>query len=148
LPCFSGTGVGGNGALINSSNTPASYSGIINGTVNSQSFTVGGSGDINLIGSINGNTLLTKIGNSSLTISGTNDNFGLSANVSSGSLVLAKTSSHTPDVHAIGGNAPLNSPATSGPATAPRFCKLAAMRFSTAPRARSLKSAARRQVHN
>ena len=104
---ISGTGVGGNGALINSSNTPASYSGIINGTVNSQSFTVGGSGDINLIGSINGNTLLTKIGNSSLTISGTNDNFGLSANVSSGTLVLAKTSGHTPDVHAIGGNAPL-----------------------------------------
>ena len=111
---ISGTGVGGNGALINSSNTPASYSGIINGTVNSQSFTVGGSGDINLIGSINGNTLLTKIGNSSLTISGTNDNFGLSANVSSGTLVLAKTSSHTPDVHAIGGNAPLFGMVVSG----------------------------------
>ena len=111
---ISGTGVGGNGALINSSNTPASYSGIINGTVNSQSFTVGGSGGINLIGSINGNTLLTKIGNSSLTISGTNDNFGLSANVSAGTLVLAKTSSHTPDVHAIGGNAPLFGMVVSG----------------------------------
>ena len=111
---ISGTGVGGNGALINSSNILASYSGIINGTVNSQSFTVGGSGDINLIGSINGNTLLTKIGNGSLTISGTNDNFGLSANVSSGTLVLAKTSSHSPDVHAIGGNAPLFGMVVSG----------------------------------
>ena len=111
---ISGTGVGGNGALINSSNTAASYNGIINGTVNSQSFTVGGSGNINLIGSINGNTLLTKIGNNTLTISGTNDNFGLSANVSAGTLVLAKTSSHLPDVHAIGGNAPLFGMVISG----------------------------------
>ena len=48
---ISGTGVGGNGALINSSSTPRQFAGTI--TANGP-FTVGGTGDITLSGSVNG----------------------------------------------------------------------------------------------
>jgi fibronectin-binding autotransporter adhesin len=104
-----GNGVGGNGALINSSATPASFAGLINDNISPGgiSFTVGGPGDITLNGSINKNTTLTKIGSGTLTLSGTTDNSGLGAVVNVGTLVLAKASSHSPDVHAVGGNGPI-----------------------------------------
>ncbi len=94
---ISGTGVGGNGALINSSATAASFAGTI--TV-SAPLTVGGNGDITLSGSVNSNTnVLTKIGNDTLTLSGATDNNNLAVTVNAGTVVLAKTSS---GVHAIG----------------------------------------------
>ena len=48
--------------------------------------------------------MLTKIGNNTLTLSGTTDNNSLAVTVDSGTVVLAKTSSGSPnpDVHAIG----------------------------------------------
>ena len=57
-----------------------------------------------LSGSVNGaNQVLTKIGNNTLTLSGTTDNNSLAVTVNSGTVVLAKTSSGSPnDVHAIG----------------------------------------------
>ena len=96
-----GAGVGGNGALVNSSATAASFAGTV--TANGP-FTVGGTGDITLSGSVNsGNQVLTKIGNNTLTLSGTTDNSNLAVTVDSGTVVLAKTSSGSPnDVHAIG----------------------------------------------
>jgi autotransporter-associated beta strand protein len=100
---IAGTGLGGNGALINSSVTAATFG----GTITNQTFTVGGSGNINLTGSINGTSTLTKVGTGTLTLSGTTDNTGLSLAVDAGTVVLAKTSSHAPDVHAVGWNAPL-----------------------------------------
>jgi fibronectin-binding autotransporter adhesin len=96
-----GTGVGGNGALVNSSTTAASYAGPINNGA-AGSFTVGGSGDFTFSGIVNGG-MLTKVGNDTLTLSGASDNFGLGVTVNSGTVVLAKTSSSSPDVHAIGG---------------------------------------------
>ena len=89
---ISGTGVGGNGALINSSATAATFG----GTITNQTFTVGGSGNMTLSGSINGISALTKIGTGTLTLSGTTDNSGLSLAVDAGTVVLAKTSSHAP----------------------------------------------------
>jgi fibronectin-binding autotransporter adhesin len=109
-----GTGVGGNGALVNSSNTAASFAGLINGSGFNRSFSVGGTGDINLSGSINDLTLLTKIGFNTLTLSGTTDNVGLSLNVAAGTVILAKTSSHSPDVHAVGWDLPLLGMVVSG----------------------------------
>src|SRR5262245_8414848 len=103
LLTISGAGVGGNGALMNSSATPAAFG----GTITNQSFSVGGSGDITLTGSINGLAALTKIGAGTLTLAGTTDNTGLSLAVNAGTAVLAKTSSHTPDVHAVGWDPPL-----------------------------------------
>ena len=85
-----GTGVGGNGALINSSASPASFAGTITAT---GPFNVGGTGDITLSGSVDSsNQLLTKIGNNTLTLSGTTDNNSLAVTVDSGTVVLAKTS--------------------------------------------------------
>ena len=98
---ISGTGLGGNGALVNS----GVNFGTLAGTVSSSGFSVGGSGGIALSGSVNtsGTFLLTKIGNGELLLSGTTDNFNLAVAVNSGTVVLAKTSSHSPnDVHAIG----------------------------------------------
>ena len=93
--------MGGNGALINSSANAASFAGTV--TPNGP-FTVGGIGDITLSGSVNSdNHVLTKIGNNTLTLSGTTDNSNLAVTVDSGTVVLAKTSSGSPnDVHAIG----------------------------------------------
>ena len=81
--------------------TAASFAGTV--TANGP-FTVGGTGDITLSGSVNGgNQVLTKIGNNTLTLSGTTDNNSLAVTVDSGTVVLAKTSSGLPsDVHAIG----------------------------------------------
>ncbi len=108
---ISGTGLGGNGALINSSAVTATFG----GTITNQTFTVGGSGNINLTGSINGTATLTKIGTGTLTLSGTTDNNGLSLAVDAGTVVLAKTSSHAPnDVHAVGFDLPLLGMVISG----------------------------------
>jgi autotransporter-associated beta strand protein len=100
---ISGTGLGGNGALINSSAVTATFG----GTITNHTFSVGGSGNINLTGSINGTSALTKVGTGTLILSGTTDNNGLSLAVDAGTVVLAKTSSHAPDVHAVGWDQPL-----------------------------------------
>jgi autotransporter-associated beta strand protein len=65
---------------------------------------VGGSGNITLSGSVNsGNNVLTKTGSGTLTLSGATDNNSLGVTVTSGTVVLAKTSSGSPnDVHAVG----------------------------------------------
>ena len=99
---ISGTGVGGNGALVNIGGSAASLSGTVTAGA---AFTVGGTGDIVLSGSVNGGAsafVLTKVGGNTLTLSGNTDNINLGATVNSGTLVLGKTSSHSPDVHAIG----------------------------------------------
>ncbi len=102
-----GAGVGGNGALINSSANPASYAGNIIG--NNGPATIGGSGQITLSGSVSNSMppnvfQLTKIGSNTLILSGTTDNFNLEVVLDSGTVILAKTSSGSPnpDVHAIG----------------------------------------------
>ncbi|MCL4204010.1 MAG: autotransporter-associated beta strand repeat-containing protein, partial [Pirellulaceae bacterium] len=92
---LSGTGIGGTGALINSSASPASHS----GTVHSGTYSVGGTGDITLTGIVQGT--LTKVGGNSLTFGGTADNAGLGVTATDGTVELAKISSA--DVHAIGG---------------------------------------------
>ena len=98
---IAGAGIGGNGALVNSGSNVASLAGTV--TANA-AFTVGGTGDITFGGSVNSLPafVLTKVGNNTLTLSGTTDNSNLGATVNSGTLVLAKTSSHSPDIHAIG----------------------------------------------
>ena len=102
-----GAGVGGNGALINSSASPASYAGNIIG--NNGPATIGGSGQITLSGSVSNSMppnvfQLTKIGGDTLILSGTTDNFNLGVVLNAGTVILAKTSSSSPnpDVHAIG----------------------------------------------
>ena len=102
-----GAGVGGNGALINSSVSPASYAGNIIG--NNGPATIGGNGQITLSGSVSNSMppnvfQLTKIGSNTLILSGTTDNFNLEVVLDSGTVILAKTSSGSPnpDVHAIG----------------------------------------------
>jgi autotransporter-associated beta strand protein len=97
-----GTGVGGNGALVNSGASAASFAGSVNVSGNLSS--VGGPGDITLSGSTCGSTIgfLYMDGNSTLTLSGATDNTFLDLVVTSGTVVLAKTSSSSPDVHAVG----------------------------------------------
>src|SRR5262249_44669747 len=107
---ISGAGVGGLGALVSTSAAPGTWA----GTITNQSFTVGGIGDIFISGSINGTNTLTKIGTGTLTLGGTTDNNGLSLQVNAGTVVLAKNSSHTPDVHAVGWNSPVFGMAISG----------------------------------
>src|SRR5262249_30763310 len=96
-----GNGVGGNGSLINSSQNPASYAG--NVTLTGPA-TVG-PGQITLSGSVSGNSL-TMLGNLptvySLTLSGATDNINLGMVVNNGIVILAKSSSSSPAVHAIG----------------------------------------------
>jgi autotransporter-associated beta strand protein len=96
-----GPGVGGNGALINSSTFAASYAGTITAA---GPYNVGGTGDITLNGSVFSNNVyaLTKTGNDTLTLSGATDDSGLNVTVNSGTVVLAKTSSFSPSVVAVG----------------------------------------------
>ena len=77
----------------------------VSGTIstNNNSLTVGGSGNITLSGSVNSGASLIKNGNNTLTLSGVTDNVSLPVLLNSGVVVLAKTSSGSPDVHAIGG---------------------------------------------
>lgn len=88
---LSGTGVGNNGALVNNSANDASLAGSV--TLNAPTY-LAGSGNITLGGSVidpGGTGLLTKLGNNTLTLSGTSDNTNLHVAVNSGTLVLAKT---------------------------------------------------------
>ncbi len=70
---LSGTGIGGNGALVNSSATPASLAGQVAIVANAS---VGGTGDTTLSGVLLGGATLTKIGNGTLTLSGTSSHNG------------------------------------------------------------------------
>ncbi|MDB5104230.1 MAG: filamentous hemagglutinin N-terminal protein, partial [Fibrobacteres bacterium] len=94
---ITGTGVGANGALINSSGTAASWAGDV--TITANPCNMGGSGDFTLSGATTSNTL-TKIGAGTLTLSGTTDNNGMTLVANAGTVILAKTSSGS--VHAAG----------------------------------------------
>ena len=102
---ITGTGVGGLGALINSSGTTATNTGTITGG----NFTVGGSGNMNFA-QVTGGATLAKIGAGTLTLSGTADNVSTILNINGGIAVLAKTSSTT--VHAFGGASSVGSGGT------------------------------------
>ena len=63
-------------------------------------------GDATLSGQVSsstGNFSVTKVGAGTLTLSGSGDNDGLGLVVTAGTVVLAKASSDSPDVHAVGG---------------------------------------------
>jgi fibronectin-binding autotransporter adhesin len=92
---LNGTGISAAGALLNSNAAAASLAGNIANTT----YSVGGTGNITLSGSNQG--AMTKVGSNAVTLSGTGDNGGLTATVSAGTLILAKTS--TSGVHSIGG---------------------------------------------
>ena len=91
--------------LINSSAGAASFAGTVGEDV---PYSVGGTGDITLTGSVQGAFGLTKTGGNRLTLAGNTDNGGLGVAVSSGSVVLGKASSHSPDVHAVGSGLTIN----------------------------------------
>ena len=98
-------GSGGESWTNNSSNLLT-----VSGTVSNLqgfNFQVGGTGNITLSGSVNtANTVLTKTGSGTLTLSGATDNNSLPVTVNGGTVVLAKTSSGSPnEVHAIGQDA-------------------------------------------
>ncbi|MCY2991113.1 MAG: autotransporter-associated beta strand repeat-containing protein [Planctomycetota bacterium] len=94
-----GTGISSGGALINSSGTAASLSGNIPGNT----YSVGGTGNITFTGTGRVQGTLTKVGGNTLTLGGTQDNSSLTAIVTTGTLLLAKSSSAT--VHALGSGA-------------------------------------------
>ena len=83
---LAGTGVGGNGALINSSASAASLSGAITLTGNS---TIGTTGDLTLTGVLSGGFSLTKTGAATLTLDANNTYSG--GTVVSAGVVLADT---------------------------------------------------------
>jgi hypothetical protein len=98
----SGTGYNGNGAITNSSAAVGSL--IVTGAITNNVFTVGGLGDMTINGSVNGNNLLTKVDDNTLTLGGTADNSALRVTVEGGVLELAKIgSSGSPHIHALGG---------------------------------------------
>ena len=100
LSSLLGTGIGGNGALVNNSGSAAGVLGDI--SVGNNTFTVGGIGDINLTRVTGaGGLTLTKIGNNTLTLSGATDNAFLGLVVNSGNVILTKASGG--GVRAIGG---------------------------------------------
>ena len=93
---ITGTGVGGNGALINSSATPATFGGLIapNNGNSTDAFSVGGTGNItltNAIGQYPNVFTLTKVGSGTVTITGTADNFAMALVANAGTVILAKT---------------------------------------------------------
>ncbi len=92
---ITGTGIGGIGALINNSGTPAAVTGLIA----SGTYSVGGTGNMAL-SIFASSQALTKVGTGTLTLGGTADNslFGLTVN--GGIAVLGKAS--TTNVHALG----------------------------------------------
>lgn len=94
-----GTGVGGAGAIVNNSTTPAA---IVSATVSTNSsFTVGGSGDVSLDrvmrASGSGALTLTKVGGGILTLTGTGENAWFGVTVNSGTVLLAKTDNKASD---------------------------------------------------
>ena len=110
----------GNGATGESWTNNSSNLLTVSGTVSNLqglNFQVGGTGNTTLSGSVNtANTVLTKIDSGTLTLSGATDNNGLPVTVDGGTVVLAKTSSGSPnEVHAIGQDA-LDDQRRHGPA--------------------------------
>jgi RHS repeat-associated protein len=93
-----GTGYGSDGAIINSDTSTA---GTVTGTITSGNFTIGGSGDITL-DAVNNNSM-TMDGTGTLTLAGSADDSGLQLIVDSGTVILDKASSNSPNVHAVGG---------------------------------------------
>ena len=78
--------------------------GITSGVAGTQTLFVSGSDAVNINGAIAGGTgtiALAKNGNNTLTLGGSGDNTGLAVTVSSGTVLLAKSSSAS--VHAFGG---------------------------------------------
>jgi fibronectin-binding autotransporter adhesin len=106
---ITGTGVGGNGALINSSATAATTS----GNIVSGAFTVGGTGNINISGAITSSGTITKIGANTLTLSGlgNNNSVGLTVSANGGTVVLGKVTT-AGGTHALGANSSVGSNAT------------------------------------
>jgi autotransporter-associated beta strand protein len=82
-----GRGVGNNGALVNSSATPASFAGAITLAGNTY---IGGTGNITLSNSINGSFGLNKIANNVLTLTGSNGYTG-TTNIDAGSVFVNGT---------------------------------------------------------
>ncbi len=89
------------GAASLSGNVPVSIS-------NNGSFTVDGTGNITLNGSVGGasGTGVIKNGNNTLTLGGTGDNGYLALTVNAGTVILGKTS--TGSVHALGSTSTIN----------------------------------------
>jgi fibronectin-binding autotransporter adhesin len=85
--------------LTNNSSQTLTMTGDFN--ANTNNWTANGTGNITLSGNLGGFANLTYNGNGTLSLSGTTDNVGLGLIVSSGTVLLAKTSNA--GVHAIGG---------------------------------------------
>ena len=101
----SGYGVGGRGAFVNTSATPATVLGRITG---GGSYVVGGAGDITLAAQTGGGTI-TKNGAGTLTLGTAQDTFdndSVAVVVNAGRVVLAKPSTTT--IHALGGTSTVN----------------------------------------
>jgi len=75
---------------------------------NNGTFTVNGTGNITLNGSVGGasGTGIIKNGNNTLTLAGTSDNGYLALTLNAGTVILGKTS--TSSVHALGGTSTIN----------------------------------------
>lgn len=108
----SGTGVGGNGALINSvagTTSTLTSSSINYGGGNGFPFTAGGAGNLvlgNISNAAAGGSTITKIGTGMLTLTGSADNYAVAAIVNAGTLVLGLNSNS--GAHAIGGGLTIN----------------------------------------
>lgn len=100
-----GTGVGGTGAITNSSAAAASLA----GNISNGGASVGGTGDITFTGGVS-NNVLTKVNANTLTISGSTDNASLILNAQGGTVNLDKSS--TGGVHAVAGIADIAAGAT------------------------------------
>jgi autotransporter-associated beta strand protein len=85
---MSGAGIGNNGALINSSATPATASGAV--TLAAAS-TIGGSGNYTIGGAISGAVALTKVGANTITLTGAS-NGSTTTTISDGTLQLGNGS--------------------------------------------------------
>ncbi|MDX2036290.1 MAG: autotransporter-associated beta strand repeat-containing protein [Isosphaeraceae bacterium] len=99
---LAGAGLGAGGALINNGSQEATISANLS-RAPGQDFSIGGSANITVIGSISDSNAftITKVGTNTLTLGGTGDNVQLGLLNLSGTTVLAKSS--TAVVHAIGG---------------------------------------------
>lgn len=96
LKINSGTGVGGNGALVNSNTSVAAT--LTADIVNPGSFTVGGAGDINATRiRSSGVFTITKVGSGTLTTGGSDHNNLAAWNIQSGTVVFANTSGFAAD---------------------------------------------------
>jgi autotransporter-associated beta strand protein len=89
---ITGSGIGGNGALINSSATTATLSGTLDG---SSTPTIGGTGNILISGQViaSGSSHLTKVGSNTVTFSNTNNTYTRALDINAGTLQFAKTGS-------------------------------------------------------